>query len=305
MENKISVKSPITGLANITLLEQIKTDQLIRDWYHVFQIDIADELAGHDCIDLYQCNQTKLKFYWPHNVAGSDRLYEKLQEFDWFYAKSKWEYQVSLRDIVHCQQVLEVGSGFGYFIERALKLGLTIQGLELNASAAKIAQSNDLPVKNQDLSEFSSLYPSSQDAVCSFQVLEHIPQPKEFIKNCILALKPGGKLIFCVPNSDSFLKEQYNLLDMPPHHMTRWCRETFEALENIFPIVLESVKFEPLAPYHVTSFLDVYASKYRNRSKVYKLFFNRFSIPFYNRILKLGARHFFKGQSLYVKFRKL
>ena len=301
----MNLQSPLTASSDITLLKTIEVNQLINDWNHSFNIDIASQFHGCKEINLYECKQTKLRFFFPFDIAGSEKLYEQLQKFDGFYMPEKWEHKVALKDLSTCNNVLEIGCGFGSFIESALKAGINAQGIELNPSAVEVAKRNNLPVENVDLKEFADKCPLSQDAICSFQVLEHIPQPKNFIELCLKTLKPGGKLIFCVPNAESFLKYQYNLLDIPPHHMTQWTTATFKSLENIFPVKLEKVLKEPLADYHIHGYLYSYFNHIRSISPLGKLMFNKYTFPLYQYLLKSGLRKFITGQSIYVEFRKL
>ena len=297
--------SVIANSDDIKLLDVIPAEKLIKDWQQSFQIDITQELHGHDKIYLYQCNQTQLKFFVPADIAGSGKIYEQLQEFDWYYMADKWEHKLARKDLQECQKVLEIGSAYGDFVKSCLEAGLDIKGIELNEAAVNKAKERKLPVERLDLKEAAELYHESLDGVCSFQVLEHVPNPKEFIDWSIKMLKPGGKLIYCVPNSESFLKYQENLLDMPPHHMTQWSSSSFKALENLFPLKLEKTVFEPLASYHVLGYLSCYGRHLRSISPLGKLLFNRVSIHLYAIFLQMGLRKLLTGQSLYVQFRKI
>lgn len=297
--------SPLTNNSDVTQISIVQSSQLIEDWKKTFQIDISSDISDCEEIYLYQCNQTKLFFFEPSTAAGSSGLYEQLQKFDWFYMPHKWEHQVALQDLRDCHDVLEVGCAFGSFIEAGLQAGLNMRGIELNDDAVKVSQSKGLPVSSLDLEEYANTYPSSLDALCSFQVLEHIPNPSKFLQWSVKSLKINGKLILCVPNADSFLKHQYNLLDMPPHHMLKWSEASFKSLEKLFPIKLEKIVREPLAPYHVSGYLTSYSNYFRTKSKLNKLLFNRYMLRFYEKILRLGCRRFLPGQSLYVQFRKL
>lgn len=299
------MKSSLTNTDEITLLKTISSERLINDWHHNFKIDITSELHGYKEIYLYQCNKTKLRFFFPFDIAGSEKLYEQLQKFDWFYMPDKWEHQVALKNLLDCNNILEVGCASGSFVESALKLGLNARGIEINPDAVKVAKANNLPVESIDLQDFAEYYPLSQDAVCSFQVLEHVSEPKKFIKRCLQILKPNGKLILCVPNSQSFLKHQYNLLDMPPHHMTQWEIATFQSLENIFPVKLQRVIKEPLAQYHVDGYINAYGNYFCSKSILAKIFFNRYTNDIYSYILKSGLRQLLTGQSVFIQFQKL
>ncbi len=198
--------SPLTGSNDVTLLKVIPIEQLIHDWQcGRLHIDITEELRGHKEIRLYQCNQTKLKFFFPFDIAGSDKLYEKLQSLDWYYMSDKWEYKVALKDLVGCEKILEIGSGFGAFIRNGVDINLNIRGIELNETAVRVAQEEALPVEYLSLEEAADLYSESMDAVCNFQVLEHVPNPRDFVDWSVNMLRPHGKLIYCVPNAESFL----------------------------------------------------------------------------------------------------
>ncbi|WP_319421341.1 class I SAM-dependent methyltransferase [Pleurocapsa sp. FMAR1] len=299
------VFSPITGSNNITLLRTIKAEQLITSWQDSFEIDITKELNNQQNIYLYQCNETKLKFFAPSEIVGSGKLYEKLQNFNWYYMPSKWEHKIALQDLSRCENVLEIGSAFGDFVTSAINAGFNIKGIELNEAAIDIAQKKNLPVERLDLEEAVKLYRESLDGVCSFQVLEHVTNPKDFITWSIQMLKPGGKLIYCVPNSESFLKYQDNLLDMPPHHMLQWSKKSLIALEKLFPIKVEKIIYEPLAEYHIFSYLNAYNNYFRSVFPLTKLIFNRYSLPLYEKCLRLGLRRLLIGQSIYIQFRKI
>jgi 2-polyprenyl-3-methyl-5-hydroxy-6-metoxy-1,4-benzoquinol methylase len=297
--------SPLTKTDNVSLLKQVSADQLIRDWKRDLDIDISDELNGASEVSLYECNQTKLRFFTPVDTAGSGRLYAQLQKFDWYYMPHKWEYGVAFKDLMDCKNILEVGAAFGGFVEAGIKKGLSIQGIELNEAAVRTAQQRNIPVSFINLNDFAMEYPESQDAVCSFQVLEHISDPTEFIQWSIDCLKPGGKLIFCVPNVESFLGLQSSILDMPPHHMLQWSEQSFKSLENLFSIKLEKIEREPLASYHVPYYVRAYGNYFRGITPLNRLLFNRLTMKMYDRVLNLGLRKKLIGQSIYVQFRKI
>lgn len=299
------ITSPLTGKPTVTELKVIKTDDLVRDWKTYFDIDITTELHGCKEIYQYRCDETKLKFFVPEYLVGSEKLYAQLQKFEWFYMDAKWEFDVAMPDLYGSHRILEIGSGTGGFILRALNTGFNIRGLELNPSALAIAQNRNLPVENIDLSEVATQFPDYFDAICSFQVLEHVPNPKDFLHWAIETLKPGGKLIICVPNSDSFLKYQYNLLDMPPHHMTQWSRDSLISLEKIFPLRVLSVKYEPLASYHVAAYLQAYSGHYKPRSALARIVFSDFMTTLYEKVMMSGWRRLFRGQSIYCCFEKI
>lgn len=299
-----SIKSPLTQTDNIKLVREIEVNELIEQWKNSFDIDISSEMKNHKSISEYQCNVTGLYFFIPNNVDGSGEFYEALQHFNWYYMPKKWEHQIALKKLKSVSKILEVGCAEGGFIELSTKYGHDSMGIELNRNAVLKATEKGLPVYEKNLHELASEKENYYDCVCSFQVLEHISRPKEFIDSCIKLLKPGGKLIFCVPNSDGVLATDYSLLDMPPHHMTRWNKHSFKSLETLFTIKLNSVYYEPLAKYH----WDWYLSLVRNKKTPYKILRKIFSAgvasKVYKSVLSLGYNKFIKGHTIYVEFIK-
>ncbi|KAM3116123.1 class I SAM-dependent methyltransferase [Phormidesmis sp. 146-33] len=297
--------SPITHSQDVTLVKTFHAKELIPGWQQSFQIDITDELQGHQEIHLYECNQTKLKFFTPMEVVGSGKLYAQLQQFDWYYMPDKWEHQIALSQLTKGQKILEIGTGSGHFVKRAIAAGLQAQGIDLNAVAVEAAQRQNLPVERLDLEEAVRLYANTFDAVCSFQVLEHVPNPDEFIRWSLELLKPGGMLIYCVPNSESYIKHQeMHLLNMPPHHMLWWSDAAFKSLEKVFPVQLEKVAYEPLTDYHVPHYLSIYEGLLKRHLPFSRVVMNRHTLPWCERLLNLGLRKLITGHSLYVQFRK-
>jgi hypothetical protein len=71
-------------------------------------------------------------------------------------------------------------------------------------------------------------------------------------------LSDNGRLFISVPNNDSFIKnDPNNILNLPPHHMGLWKKESLVSLEKYFDIVLEKISYEPLPSNHVRYYYDV------------------------------------------------
>lgn len=300
----MQVSSPLTKTIGAKLIREIQVVELIKEWKNTFGIDISGDMKDHKIIYEYKCVDTGLYFFIPEDIYGSSVFYEELQKFDWYYMPEKWEYKMTLKKLNSASKLLEVGCAEGAFIELCNKNGHDATGIELNKNAVLKAKEKGLTVFEKDIHELAKANDNVYDCVCSFQVLEHISKPKEYIESCIKLLKPGGKLIFCVPNSDGILATDYSLLDMPPHHMNRWNLSSFKSLETIFNIKLDSYYFEPLAKYH----WDWYLSLVRNKKIVYRLIRKIFSDTMASEVFKwffsIGFNKFIKGHSIYVEFIK-
>lgn len=113
--------SPLVPSAPVRLLTKIPVPKLIDDWKSSLGIDIADLLEGIPEILLYRCQTSQVDFFMPPQAAAPAGLYEKLRNFDWYYMADKWEFTQALRDLAGHRRILEVGSGPGLFVERAMK----------------------------------------------------------------------------------------------------------------------------------------------------------------------------------------
>jgi len=192
--------------------------------------------------------------------------------------------------------VLEIGCGEGAFVQKLRTAGLDAEGLEINHRAVAAARQNGLPVKLADLNAVAAEQPRSYDAVCSFQVLEHVPDPRAFLDSAAALVKPGGKLLLAVPNQESYLRHYPHPLNMPPHHMTQWTAAAFRALEGLLNLRLIKIEREPLASCHVPGYVAAYGRHYRQRSP---LLWNNLTLWTWKRALKLGLRKWCAGQCLY------
>jgi SAM-dependent methyltransferase len=293
--------SLFTGSNNVTLVETVSAERLIARWQTEYQIDIRQELRGVSEILRYRCNDTGVSYFSPRQIAGSDWLYEQLQQIPWYYQEDKWEYRVARRELRQCKSVFEVGCGTGAFL-KILKIdGHDASGTELNQQAAAQARHAGLDVSVQPLGTVSKKF----DAVCCFQVLEHVVDPASLIRGMAELTKSGGKIVFAVPNSDGFVNLGYDLLQYPPHHMSWWTAGNFRSMSSLFPIRLEKVVVEPLAEEHIEIYLKWNMWYLRERSGYYYWILNGKLIPIYRRLLKAGLRRFLTGHSLYAQFERL
>lgn len=254
------VLCPLCGSANAVTKREFMSDRIVDAWQRTYQMDVSTEFHGISDFRLLECQDCKLQFFVPGALAGSPALYESLEKFEWYYMREKWEHGVALEDLAGCQNGIEVGCGFGEFVARVVreKPGIVFEGYEQNPSAVKIARNKGIPVQLMSLEELAEAQPGKYGAVCAFQVLEHVADAKSFVNAACRLLRSGGRLILGLPNAQSFLRHQFNLLDMPPHHVTRWTAEALEQVERRFPLKIQRICYEPLADYHVEGYVEAY-----------------------------------------------
>ncbi len=226
-----------------------------REQGHAFTQKVLEQYRDFPQTELLICQNCGFGKFFPTPV-GTDEFYRELSNSGQgaYYSRETWEHRQALDDLQPYDSVLEVGCGAGYFLEKLLQQGKTVQGVELNAAAAACARQRGVPVAAVALEEFAPRHRESFAAVCLFQVIEHVAEPLEFLHHALSCLQPGGLLVLCVPNMAGILGRMDPLVtNIPPHHVTRWTPKALGFLKNHFPVELIALRYEPaynfLRPY--------------------------------------------------------
>jgi SAM-dependent methyltransferase len=139
-------------------------------------------------------------------------------------------------------RLLDVGTGFGFFMEGMRKNGWKVTGVEISQKAIEYARNGlGLTVHSGPLekAEFPNQY---FDVVTAFYVIEHLRDPVTFLKECHRILKPGGVLLLRYPHTTP-IKNLLHLFRIPnrlydlPAHLSDFS-------PGIIQRCLESVGFE-------------------------------------------------------------
>lgn len=295
------IKSPVSHSNNTRKIKSFDVKD-IQQMYKNDGVDVAAYFKDISTLDLYECLDSGLQFFYPHTIVGDGKFYEILQNFDWYYADEKWEFKQGLSLISPESKVLEIGSGRGQFLNLLRTKTKHAEGLELNESALAKIKANGLTAHYMKIDEFEKTLSPDQlfDVVCSFQVYEHIDNIGEVIQSSLNALKVGGKLIISVPNSDCpFNNPTLNQFNMPPHHQGLWFGDTFKKLPNTFNINLLDIYYEP------TSFLNIFRAA-RFYSKVMAKEGNAKSMQFFHSLQKIfKSPALQKGRTMLAHYEKM
>lgn len=100
-------------------------------------------------------------------------------------------------------RLLEIGTGFGFFLEAAQRKGFEVQGVEYSPWVAEQARKMfQLPVQVGSVDEFD---PAGQkyDVIVMWHVLEHLTDPMETVRRIRSWLNDGGIFAVEVPNCAS------------------------------------------------------------------------------------------------------
>ncbi|WP_046745293.1 class I SAM-dependent methyltransferase [Kordia zhangzhouensis] len=229
----------------VETVQEIETEAISTLYKDRLGISIASEFHSHKTIQYVKCNSCNLHFFTPI-CNGSSAFYELLQEKqDFYYNSNRYEFFFAKNFIDPSHHVLEIGAGSGYFADLLATKNYT--GLEYNDKAIENAAKRNVTLINQSIQDFAKTHQEEFDVVCNFQVLEHVPNPNEFINACLETLKKGGLLIIGIPSANSILTNNKNhVLNFPPHHITRWFNDTCYHFETIFNVEVVDIHNEPV-----------------------------------------------------------
>lgn len=168
---------------------------------------------------------SKCKSVWLEKKAKStyDKDYYDRGSKSWLMKVidifSFWDRYLTL-DLQKSDKVLEIGFGEGKLLRELKTRGYVVSGVE-QSEYARERMKKLIGSKNvfDDIDKVSGKY----DVVVMYHVLEHIQEPKKYIKKIMRILTPGGRLIVRVPNIDSLEARlagaDWYHLDYPNHQI--------------------------------------------------------------------------------------
>ncbi len=224
----------IRGLPRTFLLEQLELYYETKPPGQIVECDYS----------LWRCVETGLEFCWPM-LPGNTAFYEWVSGFETYYPGIRWEYREVRRRLERENfpdgksfKVLDVGCGKGDFL-RSLDWipGERKFALDLNEPAVKACRQQGFQAccgTVETAMENGFLKAAEFPAVTSFHCLEHVPQPVAFVRALLKTMAPGGRVFVSTPYSPmSFESDWFDIMNHPPHHMTRWNLNAYQRLADL------------------------------------------------------------------------
>jgi 2-polyprenyl-3-methyl-5-hydroxy-6-metoxy-1,4-benzoquinol methylase len=234
---------PLTGKPAVRLVQWVAPRLLIDLWRYVAKVDARGSFAGVRRFGLWE-SPTGLYFFDPPREGDREfysGLAARLRSSRLFDAKTvREEFLIAARRIPAGARVLDVGCGQGNFRQCVPEAEYT--GIDPHSTA-------DVPidgVRNETLGEHLVGRAGSYDAVCCFEVIEHVRDPKALFAEIVQAAKPGGLICVSVPRVRSPMTRIPNfLINAPPHHLTWWSETALCMLAESVGAVVESIEIPP------------------------------------------------------------
>jgi SAM-dependent methyltransferase len=117
-------------------------------------------------------------------------------------------------------RILDMGCGAGYFLEEAVKRGWTAYGSEFGEHALELSSGRGFEVLPAPLTA-DAFPPGHFDVVTSFEVVEHLRDPRPEAETLASLIRPGGAFYCTTPNFNSItrhlLGEEWRVIGYPEH----------------------------------------------------------------------------------------
>lgn len=196
------------------------------------QIEIVD-------YQINRCKNCSLEYALPQQ-PGSQPFYQWITTRPGYYPKSRWDWfavieQVKKQQTNNSVSILEVGCGKGNFIEIANKINnFHVVGLDTTSESVEMCRSKGFEAYCETIESFqANISQKKFDYVVSFHCLEHVNEPKNFVASMLSVLKPEGSIFISTPHSPmSFEQGWFDIMNNPPHHITRWNKEAYDELSR-------------------------------------------------------------------------
>jgi len=197
-----------------------------------FSDDGLRSLAGYSKVILLQCLSCGFRFFDPA-LAGDENFYRELKHENYFsFDRPEFFRTLAFAKPRKLERILDVGCGSGAFLDLARNQGFSTFGLELNTAAVKEAEQKGHIVFPHLLSELDVVTCGEPfDLITMFQVMEHVPNPVQMMKEAAALLTPSGCISISVPHAGALRAwSPLDPHDWPPHHVSRWRKEDFSML---------------------------------------------------------------------------
>ncbi|WP_448097023.1 bifunctional 2-polyprenyl-6-hydroxyphenol methylase/3-demethylubiquinol 3-O-methyltransferase UbiG [Luteibacter yeojuensis] len=154
-------------------------------------------------------------------------------------------------------KVADVGCGGGLLSEALARAGANVTAVDLGEKLIQIAklhlfESNlQVDYRVQSSTELAEAEPASFDVVCCMELIEHVPDPAELVRDLSAMLKPGGQLFLSTLNRTpaafgaAIVGAEYlmRLLPRGTHHYAQFLKPSEVAtMLRRFDLELEDIK---------------------------------------------------------------
>jgi 2-polyprenyl-3-methyl-5-hydroxy-6-metoxy-1,4-benzoquinol methylase len=129
---------------------------------------------------------------------------------------------------------LDIGCAFGYALDVAREAGMEPFGVDISAHAVAEARKRGLRVEHGGLAEAERAFGGPFRVVTSWDVIEHLPDPRAHLRRIAGLIEPGGMVSIITPDRGSptarIFGERWVEYQKPEEHIHFFRRQDLRAL---------------------------------------------------------------------------
>jgi SAM-dependent methyltransferase len=183
-----------------------------------------------------ECSECGLIYLNPRPVGGFEKVSQATVEglTEKGYRESRaWYYRRILKELEPYRQtgrLLEVGCASGGFLNAAKEHGWEPVGVEIAEELARVGRERGLDIRTCDICG-SELPDGLFDVAVLNMVIEHVPGPREVMKELSRVLHPGGAVWMHTPNyASTAIKMARDGFNYPAAHLCCFTPKTLARL---------------------------------------------------------------------------
>jgi SAM-dependent methyltransferase len=222
----------------------------------------------------YRCQACGLLSLWPQPTAAD--LHDHYQQYLPLTPQEVADWGFEMAPVIAASadfldghfgkagRLLDIGCGYGFFLEAMADRGWQVEGIELSRPAAEIARSKGMgTIHSCAVEEIADI--GLFDVVTMFYVIEHVADPLQTLQRVRSLLKPGGVLVLRYPNTSPLLRFSGRLaralgLMQAPSHLFDYAGDSMALLlkKAGYGSCLTTIDGNTRSPHLVRRFISCY-----------------------------------------------
>ena len=185
----------------------------------------VDLYKGYESPALFKC--ADCGFVFTKDIPSSEALidyyssdYDRTSYFSPITAVRYMQLLESFEPFRKTNKILDLGCGYGFFLEIAKKKGWDVYGVEITQEAVEHCEEKGINMFKGEVKNVP-FEPNSFDIIVSIEVLEHLNNPVEHVKKIHELMRSGGLHYMSTPNFNAYLryklKGNYDIIGYPNH----------------------------------------------------------------------------------------
>ena len=160
-------------------------------------------------LSLWKCASCGFLFAPQEEIENLTSLYEELvdpgyeESQDSRVLQMRWLLRKALARRPGAVDLLEIGAGTGLLVREAREMGLDASGIEPSGSLVETAKTHHGVDLIQGVFPHPTVDGRRFDLVFLVDVIEHVGDPVQLLRDCGAALKPGGVVVVVTPDVSS------------------------------------------------------------------------------------------------------